>query len=393
MEFEAWWLLAIPLFFGLGWLAARIDQRSLQRENGHLPAAYFKGLNFLLNEQPDKAIDAFLDVVRLDPDTVDLHFALGNLFRRRGETDRAIRVHQNLAERNDLDALQREHALYELGQDYLKAGLLDRAEDVFNRLEGTRYGPAALHFRLESAQIVRDWPLAIQLAERLERDAKENHRREIVHFHCELAAKALAATGPERFDAARRELDMAVRADPSHPRTHLLRGEVAFAEGDSEGAINAWTEVARHNPGHLALVADSWLKAHQALDRFSEGIDLLEATLHDHPSVDSFAALARARTERDGPEPALSWAEQELRRAPSLLGLETLLAMRATRQASGQRDEIELTQKLIHSQARRLSRYVCSHCGFKARQFYWQCPGCNQWDTYAPKRSEELERG
>jgi len=147
MEFEFWWMLAIPLFFGLGWFASRADQRHAPKARGQLPDAYFRGLNFLLNEQPDKAIDAFIDVVKLDPETVELHFALGNLFRRRGETDRAIRVHLNLAERVSIDAQQREHALFELGQDYLRAGLLDRAEDAFNRLEGSRYAAAALRHR------------------------------------------------------------------------------------------------------------------------------------------------------------------------------------------------------------------------------------------------------
>jgi lipopolysaccharide biosynthesis regulator YciM len=177
MEFESWWLLAIPLFFGLGWFAARVDLRNTPARRGELPDAYFRGLNFLLNEQPDKAIDAFIDVVKLDPETIELHFALGNLFRRRGETDRAIRVHLNLAQRGDLDAGQREHALYALGQDYLKAGLLDRAEETFDRLEGSRHAAAALSHRLEIAQMVRDWPLAISLAERLARDTGEDHGR------------------------------------------------------------------------------------------------------------------------------------------------------------------------------------------------------------------------
>jgi lipopolysaccharide biosynthesis regulator YciM len=392
MEFEAWWLLAIPLFFGLGWFASRLDLRSMQRESGRLPDAYFKGLNFLLNEQPDQAIDAFVDVVRLDPDTIELHFALGNLFRRRGETDRAIRVHQNLAERKDLDAGQREHALYELGQDFLKAGLLDRAEDVFNRLEGSDYGAAALNLRLEIAQQVRDWPQAIELAGRLERDAGKHLAREIGHFHCELAARALAGTDPQRFEVARREIDHALRADPEHARGRLLSGQLSAAEGDHEGAVTAWTEMARRSPAHLALVADGWLASHRALGRLGEGIDALETMLRDQPSIDAFAALARARAERDGAEPALHWAESELRRAPSLLGLESLLTLRAPLVDASARGEIELTQKLIQNQARRLSRYVCDHCGFKARQFYWLCPGCSRWDRYAPRRSEELER-
>ena len=158
MEFEYWWLLALPLFFVLGWLAARIDIKQLVSESRALPASYFRGLNFLLNEQPDKAIEAFIEVVKVDPQTIELHFALGNLFRRRGEIERAIRMHQNLVERPDLDAAQRLTALYELAQDYLKAGLLDRAEELFAKLKGTRYGESALNFLLEIYEQEKDWP-------------------------------------------------------------------------------------------------------------------------------------------------------------------------------------------------------------------------------------------
>src|SRR5437899_11076720 len=135
MDFELWWLFGFALFFGLGWLAARIDIKQLLSESRQLPRSYFKGLNFLLNEQPDKAIEAFIEVVKVDPETVELHFALGSLFRRRGETERAIRMHRNLLERPDLGGEQRLHAMVELGQDYLKAGLLDRAEEMFLKLK------------------------------------------------------------------------------------------------------------------------------------------------------------------------------------------------------------------------------------------------------------------
>src|SRR3954462_7009604 len=134
MEFEYWWLIGFPLFFAFGWLAARIDIKHLLTESRALPRSYFRGLNFLLNEQPDKAIESFIEVVRVEPETVELHFALGSLFRRRGETDRAIRMHMNLVDRPDLAEEQKLHALFELGQDYLKAGLLDRAEEVLSRL-------------------------------------------------------------------------------------------------------------------------------------------------------------------------------------------------------------------------------------------------------------------
>lgn len=394
MEIESWWLLAIPLFFGLGWFAARLDLRGGgARARGQLPDAYFRGLNFLLNEQPDKAIDAFVDVVRIDPETVELHFALGNLFRRRGETDRAIRVHLNLVERPDLDARQREQALHELGQDYLKAGLLDRAEDAFQRLEGSRHAARALRHRLEIAQMVRDWPLAIAHAEQLERDGGEQHGREIAHFRCELALVARRRGDAEGRETARRALTAAVAVAPGHPRPALLAGTLEAEEGNPDAAIAAWTPLVRDNPAYLPLVAPEWLAAHAAVGRFDEGLAALEGVHAAQPSVDSFAAIADALRTARGQEDALAWARTELERQPSLLALERTLALHLPLADGERRTEIELMQRLIQPQARRLARYVCRHCGFKARQFYWQCPGCSRWDTYAPKRTEEIERG
>lgn len=392
MEIESWWLLAIPLFFGLGWFAARAEHRGATAHRGDLPDAYFRGLNFLLNEQPDKAIDAFVDVVRLDPETIELHFALGNLFRRRGETDRAIRVHANLAERGDLDASQREHALYELGQDYLKAGLLDRAEAAFVRLEGSRFDAEALRHRLQIAQMVRDWRLAIELGARLSGKAGDTGAREIAHFHCELAVAAMSSSLPDRLEIARREIEAATKADPEHPRPLLLAGERALAADDPVAAITAWDRLRERKPAYLALAARGWLMAHAKLGNPGRGVETLKAAHQLQASVDTLAAISEAIAEHEGIEPALAWAEQELRRQPSLLGLDALLALRI-RAAEGElRAECELTRKLIQPQARRLARFVCNHCGFKARQFYWQCPGCSRWDTYAPKRTEEIER-
>jgi lipopolysaccharide biosynthesis regulator YciM len=134
MEFEPWMLLVFPLFFGMGWWAARLDIKNLLSESTALPESYFQGLNFLLNEQQDKAIEAFIEVVKIDPHTVELHFALGSLFRRRGEVDRALRMHHNLVDRADLDDDKRQQAIFELAQDYLKAGILDRAESLFGEL-------------------------------------------------------------------------------------------------------------------------------------------------------------------------------------------------------------------------------------------------------------------
>ena len=167
MEFELWMLLVFPLFFAMGWLTARMDIKELLSESSLLPRSYFQGLNFLLNEQQDKAIEAFIEVVKVDPQTIELHFALGSLFRRRGEVDRALRMHLNLLERADLEEDKRQQALFELGQDYLKAGILDRAEGAFQQLLTSPYAKESLDFLLEIYQKEKDWLKAIDICQRL----------------------------------------------------------------------------------------------------------------------------------------------------------------------------------------------------------------------------------
>jgi lipopolysaccharide biosynthesis regulator YciM len=387
MEFEFWWLLAIPLFFGLGWLAARLDARQSRPAARGVPDAYFKGLNFLVNEQPDKAIDTFLDVVRLDPETIELHFALGSLFRRRGETDRAIRVHQNLAERADLSLAQRQHALFEVGQDFLRAGLLDRAEDAFNRLEGSPYAAAALRHRLSIAQQVRDWPQAIDLATRLRRDGDDSLVRDIAHFHCERAAAALAGTAPDRRVVAAREIDAALLADPGHARAWAMRGEIALAGGDPTSAIDSWQRLLERHPEHAPRIAGGWLQAHDALDRADIGLAALEGAYAAHPGIDLLTVIADARSARRGIDDARGWVEARLRERPTLAGLEKLLGLGA---AAGPVDGA-LVAGLVGAHVRRHGRHACAHCGFRARQFAWQCPGCGRWDSFTPQRDEAAE--
>src|SRR5882762_1524246 len=183
MDFELWWLFGFALFFGLGWLAARVDIKQLLWESRQLPRSYFKGLNFLLNEQPDKAIEAFIEVVKVDPETVELHFALGSLFRRRGETERAIRMHRNLLERSDLGAEQRLHAMVELGEQCLEAGLLDRAEEMFAKLNASPHRAGAMKSLIEIDQQEKDWVKAVETAGALEKDSGQSSQKEIANYY------------------------------------------------------------------------------------------------------------------------------------------------------------------------------------------------------------------
>ena len=389
MEFEYWWLLGFPLFFGLGWLAARVDIRHLVYQSRALPRSYFKGLNFLLNEQPDKAIESFIEVVKVDPETVELHFALGSLFRRRGEYDRAIRMHQNLLERPDLGAEQKAVALFELAQDYLKAGILDRAEELFGRLEN---GPQATEARrrlLEIFQQEKNWDRAIEMARRLEADSGESRAREISQFQCELAATEATHSRP---DAARRLLEAALEANRKSVRASVQLGDLERAAGKLERAIEHWKRIESQNPAYLALAAQRLLDAHREAERLEEGLTLLAGYLERYPSLDLLDTVFQYTLEAKGAEAAYKLVRDELRRNPTLLGLDRLLEAQIVADAHPERRrDLELVKNLVHSHTRRLARYRCETCGFKARQFHWHCPACGGWESYPPRRTEEFD--
>lgn len=387
MEFEIWWLLGIPIFFGLGWIAARVDIKQLLSESRSLPQGYFKGLNFLLNEQPDKAIDAFIEIVKLDPETVELHFALGNLFRRRGETERAIRVHQNLLARPDLPLEHKVHSQYELGQDYLKAGLLDRAEETFNQLIDTQYSAQARRALLEIYQREKEWKRAIEAAQALQESGAGARQKEIAQFHCELAQDELVHLHP---DVALSILEKALAADRKNVRATMLIGDVYLAKGDAEAALLAWRRVEQQSVPHVALVAQRLMDGYRSVGRPQEGLSLLKAYLAEAPSIDLLEVLFKAVLELEGEEAANQLVSDELRRTPTLLGLDKLLEARLLKASPEVRPELSMVKNLVHNYTQKLARYQCSHCGFKSRQFYWQCPGCNHWESYPPRRTEEL---
>ena len=389
MEFELWWLLAFPLFFVLGWLAARIDIKHVVKESRALPRTYLTGLNFLLNEQPDKAIDAFIEAVKIDNQTVELHFALGSLFRRRGETDRAIRMHQNLIDREDLSDEQRQHALSELGLDFLKAGLLDRAEAVFVKLRDTRFNEFALNNLLDIYQQEKDWKKAIEIAEALPHHEGVLWEKEVANFHCELAAAAMANS---RFDEAMEGLGRALALNRKSVRANMLMGDLCASRGDDRAALEAWKMVENQNPIYLALVAERIMDAYRRLGELEQGIQLLRSYLDKYPSLDLLDALFQWELQKEGPQVAYQLVRDELRRNPTLLGLDKLLEAALLTAPAEQRTDIELVKSLVHGHTRRVARYRCDTCGFKARQFYWRCPACGGWETYPPRRGEEFDQ-
>ena len=385
MEFEFWWLLAFPLFFVLGWIAARVDIRQVVTESRNLPNSYFRGVNFLLNEEPDKAIEAFLEVVRLEPETIDLHFALGGLFRRRGEIDRAIRMHEHLLDRDGLASDQRLRAMRELGQDYLKAGLLDRAEAVFSQLLDTPEQARARENLLEIYVQEKDWTKAIDAARILEKTTSKPLKAEIAHFYCE---RALLESAKGNGDEARTLLETALQENRLAVRANMMLGDLQAAAGEHEAAITSWRLIEAQSESHMALVVDRVLSCYRQLNRLDEGVQWLRGLQSRQPSQDLFNALYLVVSETQGAEAANQLAREELRRNPSLRTLDRLLEAQLINASAQERELLQVEKSLIQAHSKRLMRYQCSSCGFKAQQFFWRCPACGRWDSFAAERRE-----
>jgi lipopolysaccharide biosynthesis regulator YciM len=387
MEFETWMLLIFPLFFGMGWLAARIDIKELISESSALPKSYFQGLNFLLNEQQDKAIEAFIEVVKIDPQTVELHFALGSLFRRRGEVDRALRMHHNLVDRADLDDDKRQHAIFELAQDYLKAGILDRAENLFSELESTPFGTQSLGFLLELYQKEHDWLKAIAVTQRLTKLTGKQHNKQAAFFYCELAAEEIEGGNQV---AAREHLNLALRDSPQAVRATMMLGDILLGEGKYQDAIDAWKNIEAQDAQYLPLVAERMLQAYRKLGREAEGIATLRGFLSQYHSLDLMNVVFDVVLKNEGWAAAYQLVLDELERNPTLLGLDKLLEARLLETSVERRSDVKLVRDLVHKRTRNLAAYRCNNCGFKAQQFYWHCPACQAWDSYSPRRNEEI---
>ncbi len=386
MEFELWMLLVFPLFFAMGWMTARMDIKELLTESSLLPRSYFQGLNFLLTEQQDKAIEAFIEVVKVDPQTIELHFALGSLFRKRGEVDRALRMHLNLVERADLDDNKKQQALFELAQDYLKAGILDRAEMAFQQLLTSPYAKESLDFLLEIYQKEKDWLKAIDVCQKLADLTGQPHNKEASAFYCELAEHELKR---KQTDAARVHLEQALEVYPHAVRANIMLGDLEVAAGSHKQAIETWKHIEQQDPQYLSLAAEKILQAYRQINHENEGISLLQEYQAKYPSQDLMNVLFQAVLKRDGTSAANQLVRNELQRNPTLLGLDKFLEARLLEVTDKNRADVEMVKNLVHQRTRSLAMYYCSSCGFKARQFYWHCPACHGWETYSPRRSEE----
>ena len=377
-----WLLLGLPLTFALGWLASRFDLRQWRREQKDSPKAYYKGLNLLLNEQQDKAIDAFIEAVQQDPDTTELHFALGNLFRRRGEYERAVRVHEHLLHRADLPRSERDRAQHALAQDFMKAGLFDRAEEAYKALDGTAFDTEARLALLTLHERSRDWRAAAEVAQKLEQRGTGSFASRISHYWCEIALEADAKHQTDEADAACKR---AREAAPQAARPLVLAGQRAARRTEHAEVLAMWGVLLVANPAAFNLVAREYAQSAVASDEGAAALVRLQELYQRAPTLDLLEAIALLDAD---PARQRERLLAHLREHPSLSAAQGLLGQ----QTDGSFNESETValRDAVGRAAQPLRRYRCAACGFEAHHYFWQCPGCSSWDSYPPQRLEDL---
>ena len=379
---EVLWLL-LPVAAGTGWWAARSGGRrsGRKREQAGLHSDYFQGINYLLNEQPDKALDVFIKLIEVDSETVETHLALGNLYRRRGDVDRAIRIHQNLIARDSLNVSQRTEGLLELAQDYMSAGLLDRAEELFTELaEDTEYRVQALRQLIDIYEQEKDWPKAIASARRLEKATGNQLGWIVAHYCCEQASRHCKEG---ELDRALKHVQQARNMHASCVRASLLEADIHAARSEHERAIRALQRVEEQDAEFLPETVGRLYRSYQALDRIDALDDYLSKLMNRYGWTSVILTLVDIRLKSDGRREAIRFIAERLRQKASVRGLDRLLDLEIEdQQGGGGGDEyLKILKGLTEELLRERPVYQCSHCGFPAKSLHWQCPSCKHWTS------------
>jgi lipopolysaccharide biosynthesis regulator YciM len=383
MMTHAAWLLLIPAAGAIGWLAGR---RGGEIKGGarvsRLSNTYFRGLNYLLHEQQDKAIEIFLQIAEVDKDTVETQFALGYLFRRRGEVDRAIRLHQSLVSRHGLSEEQKTRAVLALGEDYMRAGLLDRAETLFTDLVAMGvHAPQALRQLISIYQFERDWYKAIEHAQKYEETSGEPMGKVISHFHCELAEKARLEN---RSDLAREEIANAYAADSASVRAGVIEGRLELAEGNDANAIRAFERVARHDIEFLPEIMAALLGCYERRGENARARGFLQEMIEHYPGVAPLLSLAQLIQRDEGISAAQAFLGKQLQQRPSVRGEAALIDLSLENPDGDPAESLRTLKQITDQMVVRTNSYRCNRCGYSARAHHWQCPSCKHWGTIKP---------
>ncbi|MDZ7662770.1 lipopolysaccharide assembly protein LapB [Thiohalophilus sp.] len=382
--------LLLPVAALSGWWLGRRGRIARYDDSGmELPSDYIKGLNYILNEQQDKAIDLFIQMLDVNSETVETHLALGSLFRRRGEVDRAIRIHQNLIARPTLNKSQRALALFELGQDYMRAGLLDRAESLFGELvDSAPHSEAALRHLVEIYQQEKDWGDAVKAAQRLEQTAGLNLAYMVAHFYCEQAEQALRQGEPSR---ALKLLRRAMSEDRQCVRASIMEGDIERSAGNYKAALKAYQRIEQQDPEYLPEVIQPMFECYKALQRKDEAIDYFKSLLDKYAGISCMLMLADLIEERDGEQAATEFITGFLKQRPSVRGMDRLIELNMGQASESVRDKLNVLKEVTDQILTNKSVYICQHCGFSGKSLHWQCPSCKHWNTIRPIHGVEGE--
>ncbi len=349
---------------------------SLQSKLHH---EYFRGLNYLINEQPDKAVDVFIHLLEVDSDTVEMHLTLGNLFRQRGEVDRAIRIHQNLIARPQLHKTHRLQALAALGEDYLRAGVLDRAEKLFLELvqiEGK--GSRGLNFLLMIYQREKEWLKAVDVAKKLLSKESLGVQTVIAHFYCELALQCQDKQNALDY------LKRAEKVDKSCVRTSIVRGDLARQRGEYSAAIRCYQKVKHQNIDYMSEVIAPIVMCYEKLDDEAGLKAFLTQALADFPSDNVVLAVSHYLQRTENSKVAIAFLTEQIKYTSSLRGLAHLVALYVSNSEGDTKDKLIILENLIHSHVVGAPLYQCRQCGFSSQALSWQCPSCHRWETVKP---------
>lgn len=383
MPTESTFLLAglFLLLAAAGWALGRFGERDEEDAPPPLNIDYLKGLNFLLNEQTDQALEHFLAMVRVDDKTIETHFALGSLFRRRGEVDRAIRIHQNIIARPDLAAEQRDQALYSLAKDYLHAGLLDRAEKLFVRLaQGSRYQVQALESLCRIYEQEKEWQKAIGCGQRLQLLSGESLALQIAHYYCELA-EASAAT--RDYSSARQYVKKAQAGRPRTMRGALTRAHIARATDDYKTALRLYLKIIDE---HTYLIAEALpeIVATYEQEGSPTGLDkALKSMLAKHPEMSALVAYTAIVNDIGGIPVIDKCVEQYMLEEPTLAEFVDFQQLLERGEAAHE-SALAKVRRALSKLASATPRYQCQECGFSSQRLLWQCPSCRNWETQRP---------
>ncbi|CAK0741454.1 Lipopolysaccharide assembly protein B [Gammaproteobacteria bacterium] len=383
-----WELLLLPVAAASGWMAARrhFNKRSVHTRRGW-SSGYFQGLNYLLNEEPDKAIEVFTQIVQIDGETVEIQLALGNLFRRRGEVSRAIRLHQDIFARPDLNREQRTQALLELGQDYMRAGLFDRAESLFLELiDMDAHRVPALHYLVDIYQQEKDWEKAIAILQRLGTSTGRSVQPGIAHYFCELAE---IDADKEDYPRARMLLGRALDTDPNCVRASLLENQIAARIGDYQTAIAALHRVEHQDPDFIGEIIGPLSAGYHALGMHKELDDYLQGLLGRYHNTSLIIVNAELIRTRSGDLPAIEFLTTALRQHPSVRGTKRLLTLDITHYQGMVGAHFAVINDLVGQLFADWPLYCCRHCGFTGKSLHWQCPSCKSWSTVRPIQGVE----